>query len=304
MTNPIPTVKDADRRALAEHGVVHVSGALDDATLALAERLFDWSVAHPTASACRFYEGGEGTFYQDLCNPEAAHAYRELIERGCVADLVAALWGSPDVWFLYEQVFLKEGGASRRTPWHQDTPYLALDGSRIAVMWISFDAVDRAHSLEFVRGSHRGPLYDGSAFDADDDTAPIYAHGLPRLPDIEARREDYDIVSFDVVPGDVVVFHPAVLHGGAPTEDGMRRRTLSLRFFGDDAVYATRPDPAPAPIVAGLHDALSAGEAFRHPAFPKLRPVAQGFDAIPRPDGDHTHALKDRMQSRATESRT
>lgn len=280
---------------LRDEGVVHLPQALDAAALAEAEALFNWSIAHPTASACAFYEGEGGTFYQDLCNPEAALAYRDFLCKSPVADLVAALWGSPEVWFLYEQIFLKEGAAARRTPWHQDAPYLALDGEQIAVMWINFQPVAREHSLEFVRGSHKGPLYDGSAFDPADDTAPIYAQGLPRLPDIEADRAAWDIASFGIEPGDVVIFHPQILHGGAPTAEGDCRRTLSLRFFGQDAVYARRPGPAPAPLVAGLHDKLQPGDPFRHRAFPKLRPRPQGFEHIPRVPG-HARALKDQIQ--------
>ncbi len=284
-----------DAETLRRDGVVFLPGALDPDTLALARDCFDWSRTHPTASACTFYENERGTFYQDLCHPEAAHAYRRLLADTALPDLIAKLWQSPEVWFLYEQIFLKEGEAMRRTPWHQDAPYLALDGTRIAVVWISFDAVAREDSLEFVRGSHRGPLYDGSAFDPNDDTVPIYAHGLPRLPDIEAARGDYDIVSFGVEPGDVVVFHPAILHGGAGTQQGTRRRTLSLRFFGDDAVYAQRPEPAPAPLVAGLHERLRPGDAFRHPAFPRLRPTPTGFDEIPGSELS-TSALLQRVQ--------
>lgn len=284
-----------DAQTLRDDGVVFLPGALDAATLGLARDCFEWSRTHPTASACTFYENERGTFYQDLCHPAAAHAYRRLLTDTAIPDLVAGLWQAPAVWFLYEQIFLKEGEAMRRTPWHQDAPYLALDGEHIAVMWISFDPVAREHSLEFVRGSHRGPLYDGSAFDPADDTTPIYAHGLPRLPDIEANRAAYDIVSFAVEPGDVVVFHPAILHGGAGTLNGTRRRTLSLRFFGDDAVYATRPEPAPAPLVAGLHDSLRAGDPFRHPAFPRLRPTPAGFDAIPGSELS-TSALLQRVQ--------
>src|SRR5260370_17178352 len=81
----------------------------------------------------------------------------------------------------------------------------------------------------------------GSRFDADDDTAPLYQDGtLPRLPNIEAERDRWDIVSWAVEPGDVLVFHPGMLHGGAPTLPSQRRRTLSLRFFGDDAIHAPR----------------------------------------------------------------
>ena len=172
---------------------------------------------------------------------------------------------------------------------------MALEGEQIAVVWINFDAVEKAQSLEFVRGSHLQTLYDGSAFDPQDDTKPIYNMGLPRLPDIESDRENYEILSWAVEPGDVVVFHPSMLHGGAPTVDGIRRRTLSLRFFGADVVYAERPMPAPAPLVAGLHESLSAGEAFRHRAFPKLRPTPQGFENIPE-SPNHEQTLKAQIQ--------
>lgn len=277
--------------------MVCLSQAIDRATLTALETCLDWSVANPTPSANTFRTDSGSTFYQDLCNPRAAGVYREVLCDSPLADIVAALWQATDVWFLYEQVFLKEGGEVRRTPWHQDTPYLALDGSQVAVLWINFLPVPQGQSLEFVRGSHRGTLYDGSAFDIRDDTAPVFGHGLPRLPDIESARGDWDIVSFDVEPGDLVVFHPAVLHGGAPTHEGQRRRTLSLRFFGADAVYAERPDEAPAPLVDGLHQTLRAGDPFRHPAFPRLRPAPAGFDDIPGSYGGHRISLKTRMKS-------
>ena len=267
---------------LREDGVVCVRNALDATSLALAQAAFDWSLAHPSPAANR-YGGGEGTFYQDLANPKAPTAYRELLEKSNAADIAAALWGSDDVWFMYEQVFLKEGGENRRTPWHQDSSYLPIDGSQIAVMWISFDPVAKNDSLEFVRGSHHGTMYDGSRFDPNDDTAPIYGDGsLPRLPNIEAERSRWDIMSWAVEPGDVIVFHPGVLHGGAATHRGTRRRTLSLRFFGVDARYALRPgmsgkqrqvDDPEASVFARAAAALSPGDPLRHPGFPKLRPA-------------------------------
>ena len=41
-----------------------------------------------------------------------------------------------------------------------------------------------------------------------------------------------------VTPGDVVLLHPAVIHGGGHTKAGRRRRTLSVRFFGEDVVLS------------------------------------------------------------------
>jgi ectoine hydroxylase-related dioxygenase (phytanoyl-CoA dioxygenase family) len=263
------------RQTYQTDGVVFLAQALDARALALAEAAFDWSVAHPGPASGRPFEGTQGAFYQDLCNPQAPtnEHYRRLLRESPVVDLVTALWGTPEIWFMYEQVFLKEGAASRRSPWHQDAPYLCVEGDDLAVMWITFDRVAREDSLEFVRGSHRATLYNTSKFAGDDDTEPLY-EGLPRLPDIENDRSAWDIVSWPVEPGDVVVFHPAMLHGGGPTRAGARRRTLSLRFFGRDAVYVERPGGGVAPMVEGLHQRLRPGAAFRDPAFPKLEPHA------------------------------
>ena len=127
-----------------------------------------------------------------------------------------------------------------RTPWHQDSSYLAVAGPHLAVAWTTFDPVAKEDGLEFVRGSHKGRLYNGSRFELGDDTAPTHpTSSLPRLPDIEADRAAWDLVSWAVEPGDLIVFHPAMLHGGAPTHPGQRRRTLTLRYFGDQSVYVT-----------------------------------------------------------------
>ena len=104
---------------------------------------------------------------------------------------------------------------------------------------------------------------------------------------LRAERDKWDIVSWAVEPGDILIFHTAMLHGGGPTHLGQRRRTLSLRFFGDDAIYTPRlpailsessqevfpaNDDASASTLAKLPRALSPGDPFRHPEFLKLRP--------------------------------
>ena len=261
-------------REFRDDGVTVIRGALDANDLALAQAAFDWSLANPSPSASRPFDGIEGAFYQDLGNPAALRtpAYDRVLRATPIADLVTSLWGDPQIWFMYEQVFLKDGGENRRTPWHQDASYLNVDGDHLAVVWITFEPVARQDCLEFVRGSHRGTLYNTSAFNADDETMPIF-DGLPRLPDIEADRAAFDIVSWAIDPGDVLVFHPASLHGGAPTHPGQRRSTLSLRFFGRDAVYAQRPAGG-GPRVDGLHQRLVHGAPFRDPAFPELTATA------------------------------
>ncbi len=281
-----PTDLAAAAKQFREDGVVYIASALDPAAMRLALEAYEWSLANPSPAAAQFPQDQPGKFYQDLANPRALPAYRKLVEESPAADIVAALWGGGQVWFMYEQVFLKEGGQARRTPWHQDSSYLPIDGEKIAVMWITFEPVAKEDSLEFVRRSHRGTLYDGSRFDPADDTAPLYGDGsLPRLPNIEAQRSQFDIVSWAVNPGDVLVFHPAMLHGGAPTRAARRRRTLSLRFFGEDAIYTPRlalsgdrerprTDDPEASVFTRLPGALIPGQPLRHPGFPRVRPRA------------------------------
>ena len=54
------------------------------------------------------------------------------------------------------------------------------------------------------------------------------------MPDVEGQSALFTIRSFEVHAGDVLFFHPRVLHaafGSAPTH---ARRTFSIRFLGED----------------------------------------------------------------------
>ncbi len=272
------------QKAYAEDGVVFISGALDARTLQLTETCFNWTLENPGPGAGPVLLGTPGTFYQDQANPDSFPAYRELLCDTPLADIPAALFGCTDIWLMYEQIWLKEGAATRRTPWHQDLPYLPAAGDHLAVLWTCLDAVEKEQSLEFVRGSHKGPLYNPTAFNPDDIAANLFdGPDWPPLPDIDAVPEDFPILSWAMQPGDVIVFHPATLHGGAPTREGIRRRSLSLRFFGEDAWCAARPHDGMANVDGLKHDdggrhplkkiALKpTGARFRHPDFPRLRP--------------------------------
>lgn len=278
---PVDTAVEAPRAAFLRDGVVLLRGALDAGALALAEQAFAWSLAHPGPGARPVLQGLPGAFYQDHANPAAWPVYRPLLCDAGLGALVAALLDSRALWLLYEQIWLKEGAATLPTPWHQDLPYVPMAGEQMATVWLNLDPVPRAHSLEFIAGSHRGPLYNPTAFDAADPRAAMYAPGVwPELPDIAAAPERWPTLAWEIVPGDLVVFHPAVLHGGAPTAAGARRRTISLRFFGDDTCCAPRPEDGLQPVDRAGHDPddpmaamarLPAGTPFRHPGFQRVR---------------------------------
>jgi ectoine hydroxylase-related dioxygenase (phytanoyl-CoA dioxygenase family) len=224
-------------QTLEDDGVVFLSAALGPMELALVEKEFAHSVGHPTEKAVNFYPSENATFFEDT-----GQRMLPMVRETGIDAMVAALVGADDLWYIGEQLFLKENGFSRRTPWHQDTSYLRMMGSQLVACWVTLDSLSKERCLEFIRGSHKGTLYNGSAFASHDDTAPLYKNSqLPRLPDIQKHRADFDILAWDLNPGDLIVFHLGTLHGGAGTVPGMRRRTVSLRFIGPNVVFDGRP---------------------------------------------------------------
>ena len=176
--------------------------------------------------------------------------------------------GSTVVRLYHDHMLTKEPGTRQRTPWHQDQPYYNIDGHMNCSMWIAVDPVPHESTLEFVAGSHHGPWFLPRTF--MDDQAKWFPEGtLADLPDIEAARDRYPIVGWEVEPGDVVCFHMLTLHASAGTGSGGRRRVFSVRFLGDDITHAPRPW-ATSPNFPGLAASLPKGAPMEHPLFPVL----------------------------------
>ena len=77
---------------------------------------------------------------------------------------------------------------------------------------------------------------------------------------------DYDIVHFDVEPGDVIVHHYRTVYGaGANTSRYQVCRAASLRYCGDDIRFQTRPW-APCQLHHTTH--LNDGDPLGGPDFP------------------------------------
>ena len=233
------------RESFARDGVVRVASAFDAAQMALVDAAFAWTLAHPGPGAATRYTDEPGTFFETTGHSVAAPPYVALLGSAPLQQLLHELFGGRPAWYLGEQLFLKQGDRVRRTPWHQDLSYLNFRGDSVLGIWISLGDLPKPACLEFVRGSHRGPLYNGASYiDARDDTHPLYPDtDMPRLPAIELDRSGWDILSWELTRGDLLVFHLGTLHGGGGTQPGVARRSLTLRFFSDDACWS---EPLPA----------------------------------------------------------
>ena len=92
---------------------------------------------------------------------------------------------------------------------------------------------------------------------------------LADLPDVEASRDDYDIIGWALKPGDAVFFNMLTLHAASGVGGAQRRRAFSLRFLGSDMTHAPRPWTTSPPF-PGLENELEAGAPLNHPLFPLL----------------------------------
>ncbi|MFM7011682.1 MAG: phytanoyl-CoA dioxygenase family protein [Betaproteobacteria bacterium] len=273
------------RQQWQEDGAVLLKDCLNAEMLAECRAVFDWIVENPGPSASGMFSG-EQRSHVDNSNPLAKDRLDALVAKLPFGKIFSELWGSENVWYFAEEVFLKSGGKSARTSFHQDTSYLPWAGSHFGNAWISFERVPKQNSIEIVRGTHRGIYYDGPTFrDPDDPTAPLHGENAvpfrPRLPDVDAELAQdpkaYEILSWDVDPGDVVLLHPHSLHGGAHVDAAFPdRHTLVLRFFGDNATYYPLPQnsaggfPPEGVLFVDEMKKLREGEPFRSPVFQQV----------------------------------
>lgn len=226
----------------AKDGVTMIRNALDEREMAMLEAAWEEHFAESKDIAERMYGDNKDEIYFLTDNTiDSSNRYQLLMRDTRIADVARALFGGHDTYYFLEQMWKKEGGA-RRTAWHQDTSYLPFTGPGLLIFWIPLDNLNAKNVLEVVRGSHASTLYNATLYDPTDVTAPLYdERDLPRLPNIEAERDRWDIFSAPMSRGDILAFHPGCLHGGAPTQPGQLRRSYTFRFFSDEAYYKPLP---------------------------------------------------------------
>jgi ectoine hydroxylase-related dioxygenase (phytanoyl-CoA dioxygenase family) len=209
-----------------------------------------------------------GRFVEDFCNWQDNADYRRFIFDSDLAEAAGCLMRSTTARLYHDHMLTKEPGTRQPTPWHQDQPYYNIEGRQNASFWIPVDPVNRESTLEFVAGSHLGPwLMPRSFMDAQ---AKWFPEGtLADLPNIEAARDAFPILGWELEPGDAVCFHMLTLHAARGVTGTHRRRVFSVRFLGDDIKHAPRRWRTSQEF-PGLVEQLPAGAAMNHPLFPEL----------------------------------
>jgi ectoine hydroxylase-related dioxygenase (phytanoyl-CoA dioxygenase family) len=263
------TATEADIAAFERDGAVLLRGAFSDWVDPLRaglQRNLDapQNYAFPCESNP---EGAPGRFFDSYCNWQRIPEYRDYVLTSCAASMAGQFMRSGRTQFFHEHAFCKEPGTQRATPWHQDLPYYCVDGAQTASVYVALDPAPAEVAVRFVRGSHRwGKLFyprvflDGDAFNTHDaDMGPA--------PDIDADPSGYDILAWDLEPGDTVLFDFRTLHGTTAGEIRARRRAFSTRWMGDDVTFCERTGETSPDF--GDHG-MCHGDAMREDWFPVL----------------------------------
>lgn len=238
-------ISDAEGAAFERDGVIALRDVVDDRWLDRIRLAIERDIASPGP----FYHGYEtaagGRFHGNLRLFQHDADLSAFCRSSVLPRIAQQLFGSAKVNLLYDQLFVKEPGTPNPTRWHNDQPYWAVRGRQVLSIWVALDPTTPDNgALEFVRGSHRwNRWFQPEAFGrtrgfSEYERNPEYEP----MPDIDRSRGDYDIVGWDLEPGDAYVFHGLTVHGAPGNRStGTRRRGYAVRYTGDDAVYDSRP---------------------------------------------------------------
>jgi ectoine hydroxylase-related dioxygenase (phytanoyl-CoA dioxygenase family) len=277
----------ADRDAFRRDGAVRLRGATSAAWIDQLRQGVERNIREPGPFFRRLSEPGQpGDFLIDMWSRARIPEFQAYIEMSGVAEIAAEALGEPQARLLQDTWFAKRAGTVERTPWHHDTvifgPFLSI--------WVALDPIPKAASLEFIRGSHLWNRYfmpqsyfvseGGASLLRETERYYLDYHrsapstGLSRfepIPDIEAERDRYDIISWDMAAGDCIVFDALTLHGAPGNPSTQDARRFVTRWVGSGAVLAPHGENTIGVLrQQGFDVPFGVGEPVRGPLFPLL----------------------------------
>jgi ectoine hydroxylase-related dioxygenase (phytanoyl-CoA dioxygenase family) len=259
------TLSKIEIEAFERDGAILVKNAVSEKWVKRLLTVIDKNLSNPSKWANDNDQGDGVRMFTDRYQWRSNETIRDYIFNSGIAGLVAQAMGSSTARFYFDHLLIKEPNTNIATPWHQDTPYWPFKGYQIASAWLSLtkNTVQQS-SMEFIRGSHRSrDIYRPEAFgggDKNPNASWTGKQGGKPVPAIEADRDAFDILGFDVEPGDAIIFSAWTLHGAPGNTTGnTRRAALSTRWLGDDVTWY--PHVGADPIVGSEDVSIKSGEA-------------------------------------------
>ncbi|MFC1681196.1 phytanoyl-CoA dioxygenase family protein, partial [Pseudomonadota bacterium] len=222
---------------------VPLRAVLAPADLLVLSKAIERDLANPGPFNHWYRSDGGGRFYGNMRLWQRDARLREFCCTSALPGIARAVLKSTKLNLFYDQLFLKEPDTPNPTRWHNDLPYWPIRGRQILSIWVALDHTTLdSGALRFIRGSHLwNRMFQPEVFGEVEKTRRYVRNpDYEPVPDIDGHEGNYDIVSWDLDPGDVYVFHALTVHGSSGNFTRRRRRGYVVRYAGDDVVYDTR----------------------------------------------------------------
>ena len=251
-------------------GAICLRGVFDDSWIKRLREAVDLDLVSPgPLHKVRTSSGSQGLFFVDFQLWQRFEACRDFVWNSGAAEIVAQILQSQSTFFYHDHLLVKEPRASDPTPWHHDQPYYPIEGKQICSIWLPLDPVDAQTCVEYVKGSHRwGKWFTPQYFNSRGSQLQAQDPRFEPIPDISAERDRHEFLSWDLEPGDCIVFHALTVHGAPGNlSSSRRRRAWATRWCGDDARYQTRVGDISPPL---YDHPLKTGDPLGCELFPKV----------------------------------
>ena len=243
-SKPLHPVSPEDINKFHEDGVVLLSGMFDQEWIDVLNRGLTTNCEDPTNRSRVWDRDAAGrTMFWDSQAWQNIDEYRQFIFDSPAAEIAGSLMKAMQINFFFDAVFVRSPGSQFETPWHQDEPYWSVEGYDTCTIWMPLVPVKRENALAFVPGSHRlessfyqynfGELNPDGKTEVDQ--VDFSAVSETTLPDINADPDSFGVTSWDMQPGDCIVFNSRIIHGGSGKLDNDRDlRVFTTKWLGDD----------------------------------------------------------------------
>jgi ectoine hydroxylase-related dioxygenase (phytanoyl-CoA dioxygenase family) len=258
-----------------------IKRAFDKSWLSAVEKGIQKNIKNPSPYS-EFLGEKDAYFFNDYFNWREIDEFESYVRSSPAGEIACKLMQSKKALFYHEHVLVKQAASSVKTPFHHDQPYYPVNG-HVCSLWMPLEPVSMPSTLLFIRGSHRwGKEFIPRKFATQknyeklnapwvrvDETCKqqqlSYYHNSPT--DIFDNVKAYDIVGWEVEPGDVVCFNGLTMHGAYGNANGTLSRTvLSTRWMSGESTFTRRPWELSPPYTGGLQN----GDSMECELFPCL----------------------------------
>lgn len=220
-------------------------------------------MANPSPTALDYAQGQGPQFFTQTWGWLIDEGLRALVLRGPARDIAVQVLAPTDhVNLVMDQIFVKEAGTSKTTPWHQDYPYGNFAGDQVVRIWMPLDEVTAdSGAVHYLKGSHRwGRVFHPVMF-LDPEASARQETPWERPPDFDAEYDRYDWLVGECKPGDAILHHQLTVHGGPANTSTRGRRAVTVNYASAEVTWEPRP-------FTGARMKAIAG----HVPFPRLQP--------------------------------